>query len=78
MGCIWLHLAAVAQAMRLKRLYLCPSTFSDAHNPVLVGMEDLAHFTHWLGVRGGGGEVAIQVQAPKEAPPAIVPLSSVG
>lgn len=58
--------------------YLCPGTLPDTHNSILVGVEDLPHFTHGLGVCGGGGEVAIQIQAAKQASPAIMALSSVG
>ena len=39
--------------------YLCPGALPDTHNPVLVGVEDLPHFAHGLGVRSGGGEVAM-------------------
>ena len=60
------------------RAYLCPSTLSDTDNPVLVGVEDLPHFAHRLGVCGGGGEVPIQVQPAKQTSPAVVALSSVG
>lgn len=59
-------------------LYLCPGALSDADNPVLVGVEDLPHLAHGLGVSGGGGEVTVQVQPPKEASPAVVPLGCVG
>lgn len=59
-------------------MHLCPGALPDTDNPVLVGVKDLAHFAHGLGVCGGGGEVAIQVQPPKQASPAIVPLCSVG
>jgi len=59
-------------------VHLCPGALPDTDNPVLVGVKDLAHFAHGLGVCGGGGEVAIQVQPPKQASPAIVPLCSVG
>lgn len=38
------------------------SAFSDGHNPVLTGVEDLAHFAHGLGVGGTGREVAVPVQ----------------
>ena len=59
-------------------MHLCPGTLSDTDNPVLVGVEDLPHFAHGLGVCGGGGKVPIQVQPPKQTSPAVVALSSVG
>ena len=57
--------------------YLCPGTLPDTDYPVLVGVEHLPYFPHGLGVCGGGGEVAIQIQAPKQASPPVVALSSV-
>ena len=58
--------------------YLRARTLPDRYNPVLVWMEHLAHLAHRVRVCGAGGEVAIQVQATKKAPPAIVAVSSVG
>ena len=60
------------------RADLRPGTLSDTHNPVLVGVEDLPHFTHGLWVCGGGGKVPIQIQPAKQTSPAVVALSSVG
>lgn len=39
---------------------------------------EAAHLAHGLGVSDGGGEVAVVVQATKEAAPAVVPVRSVG
>ncbi len=59
-------------------LHLGPGALPNTDNPVLVGVKDLAHFAHGLGVCGGGGKVAVQVQPAKQASPAIVPLCSIG
>lgn len=57
--------------------HLCSCTLAHTNNPVLVGVEDLPHFAHWLGVSGRRWEVTIQVQPPKQSSPAIVPLCCV-
>eukprot|EP00879_Flechtneria_rotunda_P030801 GHRR01033485.1.p1 GENE.GHRR01033485.1~~GHRR01033485.1.p1 ORF type:complete len:105 (-),score=13.84 GHRR01033485.1:11-325(-) len=68
----------VATEVEMVREALGACALPDAHNPVLVGVEHLAHFAHWLRVSGAGGEVTSHVQATKQSAPAIVAVSSVG
>ena len=58
--------------------HLGPGTLPHTDDTVLVWVEDLAHLAHWLRVSGGRGEVSVEVQAAKQAAPAIVAVGRVG
>jgi hypothetical protein len=51
----------------------CPATMYQLRHSAAA-----THLAHWLWVCGAGGEVAVQVQPPIQATPAVVAGSSVG
>mmetsp|Transcript_35050 Transcript_35050/g.88742 ORF Transcript_35050/g.88742 Transcript_35050/m.88742 type:complete len:296 (+) Transcript_35050:706-1593(+) len=61
----------VGEALRARAL-------AHRHDAVLRGVEHLAHLAHGLRVGGRRGEVAVEVQAPKQAAPAVVAVHGVG
>ncbi len=76
-SCLWLYTPAPS-LWTTRGACLGARALADANDAVLVGVEHLAHLAHGLRVGGAGGEVPLEVQAPEQAAPAVVPLRRVG